>query len=58
MDKWTQSCHLVVQLWIRVNGTHGVVLGHLISTSLSQVDGWPIGPPDFGVSHLGIRVWV
>ena len=56
MDKWTQSCHLVVQLWIRVNGTHGVVLGHLISTSLSQVDGWPIGPPDFGVSHLGIRV--
>ena len=48
MDKWTQSGHLVVKLWITLNGTHGVVSGHLISMSLPQVDDWSTGPPDFG----------
>ena len=37
-----------------MNGTHGVVSSHPISTSLPQVDGWSTGPPNFGVSHLEI----
>ena len=51
MDKWTQSGHLVVKLWISINGTHGVVSGHPISTNLPQVDSWSTRPLDFGVSQ-------
>ena len=57
MDKWTQNGYLVVKLWIPVNGTHGVVSGHPISTSLPQVDGWSTGPPDFGVSQNKPPEW-
>ena len=55
MDKWTRNGYLVVKLWILENGTHGMVSGHLISTSLPQVDGWSTGPRILGCHRTNLQ---
>ena len=45
-------CLIFVKIWIPINGTNSVVLGHPKSTGISLVDGLSTGPLDLGHPSL------